>query len=216
MTRGSIADPPLADAAEGVGEFDRIEDAVFEEVADSGGAAGEEVDGVAGLDVLGEEQDPDAVPCRARIVWRRRSPSRVWVGGMRMSSTTTSGSVWSTRASVSSAVPACPTTARPAAVSSSTMPARSRTWSSATTTRTAGRLRCGCRLRAGCAVARCHRRRRSDRRCRAVPCRGRSRHHRRHRRRPRRGACRLVTARTVTTVASVCLATLVNASDTAK
>ena len=51
--------------------------------------------------------------CRCRISAAARIPSSVFVGGMRMSTIATSGSVDATRSSRSSAVPACPTTSKP-------------------------------------------------------------------------------------------------------
>jgi hypothetical protein len=51
-TVGSSADPPSPDAAHGVGELVDVRHAVLEQVADTLGAALEEIERVAGLDVL--------------------------------------------------------------------------------------------------------------------------------------------------------------------
>lgn len=47
------------DPGERVHELADIGDAIFEQIADSGRVASEELGGVAGLDLLGEDQDPD-------------------------------------------------------------------------------------------------------------------------------------------------------------
>ena len=73
--------------------------------------------------------------CFSRISRAARSPSSVCVGGMRMSTSATSGLYERTFSISSSAVPACPTTSKPASSSRRAMPSRSRTESSASTTR---------------------------------------------------------------------------------
>ena len=50
------------------------------------------LDRVAGVDVLGEDKDADR-RVGFRIAFAARRPSSVWVGGMRMSTIATSGSV---------------------------------------------------------------------------------------------------------------------------
>ena len=57
-TSGSRAEPPGGDAPQGVQEVVDVEDAVLEQVAEGAGA--DEVDRVRGLDVLGEQQDPQS------------------------------------------------------------------------------------------------------------------------------------------------------------
>src|SRR5215203_6784734 len=64
-----------------------------------------------------------------------RSPSSVLSGGMRMSTTATSGLWAPTLRRRSTASPAWPTTSKPASSNNRTMPSRRRAWSSPTTTR---------------------------------------------------------------------------------
>jgi len=70
-----------------------------------------------------------------RIASAARMPSSVWVGGMRTSAITTSGSSRSTAASSASASPAVAATSKPAPSSSLVRPACSSTESSPITTR---------------------------------------------------------------------------------
>src|SRR5882757_9139902 len=71
------------------------------------------------------------------IVLAASSPSVPWVGGIRMSTTARSGCSSRTASSSSLASPAWPTTSKPDRPSRLASPSRSRTSSSATTTRTA-------------------------------------------------------------------------------
>ena len=76
------------DAFGGLEEVVDGEHAVFEEVAEA--SEGDQLDGVGGLDVLGEHEHPDVrvgclISCAARV------PSSVKLGGILMSSTTRSG-----------------------------------------------------------------------------------------------------------------------------
>ena len=75
--------------------------------------------------------------CSARIRLAASRPSRVWVGGMRMSTTTASGGSARTRASSCSASPTWAATSMPAASSTRARPSRNSTASSAITTRMA-------------------------------------------------------------------------------
>ena len=84
--------------------------------------------------------------CFSLIDFAARSPSSVWVGGIRMSTTATSGRCIATWRRRSSAVPDCATTSKPDSSSSRAIPSRSSTESSASTTRTGvapGRARSG-------------------------------------------------------------------------
>ena len=63
------------------------------------------------------------------------SPSTVWVGGIRMSTSTRSGTSSRTRSRRALESPACPTTSKPGRAKRLANPARRRTSSSATTTR---------------------------------------------------------------------------------
>ena len=78
---------------------------------------------------------------RARISTAARRPSSVLVGGIRMSTTATSGRWAKTLRSRSSASPACATTSKPESRSRRTIPSLKSTESSATTTRMALKLR---------------------------------------------------------------------------
>ena len=49
---------------------------VLEQVADAGGVVGQQVGGVAGLDVLGEEQDAEALVLGAQLEGERAAPRR--------------------------------------------------------------------------------------------------------------------------------------------
>src|SRR4051794_15964098 len=71
----------------------------------------------------------------ARMMRAACRPSSLWPGGMRTSIRTTSGRCARTLRSRSSRSPAWPTTSKPACSSTRTVPARSRTESSAMTTR---------------------------------------------------------------------------------
>ena len=71
----------------------------------------------------------------SRIVRAASSPSAVWVGGIRMSTTTRSGTCSRTSARRGSPSPACPTTSKPGRASRLANPSRSSTSSSARTTR---------------------------------------------------------------------------------
>src|SRR5215210_106867 len=80
-----------ADALHRAGELRDVGDAVLEQVARALRRRAEQLHRRAELDVLGEPSTP--VPgCRSRISIAARIPSSVWVGGMRMSTTATSGS----------------------------------------------------------------------------------------------------------------------------
>ena len=72
---------------------------------------------------------------RRRISSAACRPSVVWVGGIRMSASTTSGRSAATSCSSCAASPAMPATSRPASVSTRRRPSRSSTASSAMTTR---------------------------------------------------------------------------------
>lgn len=71
----------------------------------------------------------------ARMAAAATIPSVVWVGGIRMSTTATSGRSSATRPSRVAASPASPTTSIPSSHSSRAIPSRSSTESSASTTR---------------------------------------------------------------------------------
>ena len=89
-TAGSSADSALGDAAHRAGELRDVSDAVLEQVAEALRALGEELHRVGGLDELERTRTP--IPsCWSRIFFAATSPSSVWVGGMRMSTTATSG-----------------------------------------------------------------------------------------------------------------------------
>ena len=70
-----------------------------------------------------------------RITLAASRPSVVWVGGIRISTTTTSGLALRTSASSSTALPTWPTTLNPERSSRLARPSRSRASSSATTAR---------------------------------------------------------------------------------
>ena len=76
--------------------------------------------------------------CCVRIRWAATSPSLEFVGGIRMSVTTTSGFSRSTTRWRASASPACPTTRKPFSARTRASPSRKSTESSASTTRTTG------------------------------------------------------------------------------
>ena len=100
-------DPP-----DGVGELGDVGDPVLQHVAQPAGVVREQLDDVLGLDVVRQHQDGGARP-RWRISRAASRPSVVWVGGIRMSATTTSGRSWSTSASSWCGSAAVPTTSRP-------------------------------------------------------------------------------------------------------
>ena len=90
-TSGSITEPPRGDPPDRVGEVVEIVDPVLQQVADAAGPVGHEPQREGRLDVLRQDEDPDAVPCSARIACAARRPSSVCVGGIRMSTIATSG-----------------------------------------------------------------------------------------------------------------------------
>ena len=86
------------DALERLDEVADVGHPVLEQVADAGGVVGQQLGGVAGLDVLREEQDAEALVAGAAARAPTRSPSSVKVGGIRMSTTATSGGFCGDRA----------------------------------------------------------------------------------------------------------------------
>ena len=133
-TSGSSAVPPEATRTQGLDEVAHVGHPVLEQVADAGGVVGQQLGGVAGLDVLREQQDPET------LVWRRssmaaRRPSSVKVGGMRMSTTATSGRSCSTDRRRASGSPTAPVMTKPRSTRSWTSPSRRMAESSAMTTR---------------------------------------------------------------------------------
>ena len=75
-----------------------VGDAVLEQVADALAAAAEQVGGVALLDVLAEDEDRHVGVAARGSRRAARTPSSVWVGGMRTSTMARSGSCSSTAA----------------------------------------------------------------------------------------------------------------------
>ena len=60
-TSGSSAVPPEATRTEGLDELAHVGDAVLQQVADPRRTVGQQLGGVPSLDVLGEQQDPEAL-----------------------------------------------------------------------------------------------------------------------------------------------------------
>ena len=86
----SSAEPPCGDAPDGGGEVVDLGDPVLQQVADAVGALGQQLHRVLRLGVLRQHDHADA-RVRLRMRSAARTPSSVCVGGMRMSTTTTSG-----------------------------------------------------------------------------------------------------------------------------
>ena len=90
-TSGSSAVPPAPTRRTRLDELADVGDAVLQQVADAAGVAGEQLGGVALLDVLRQHEDADVGPPARGSRSPARSPSSVCVGGMRTSVTTRSG-----------------------------------------------------------------------------------------------------------------------------
>ena len=128
--------PALGNAADRVDEPFEVGHPVLEQVADALRALGQKLGRVLLLDVLREHEHP--VPGSSdRMIRAAFRPSSVWVGGILMSTIATSGLCARTLRSRSSRSPASPTTSKPSSWSRRATPARSRSESSASTTRTA-------------------------------------------------------------------------------
>jgi hypothetical protein len=74
-----------------IGELGDVRDAVLQQIADAGRAAGEQSSRILRLDVLGEEQQRRCRDGRGGSLSRREGPHPCAFGGMRMSTTATSG-----------------------------------------------------------------------------------------------------------------------------
>jgi hypothetical protein len=123
--------------------FDEVADVghpVLQQVADAGGVVGQQVGGVAGLDVLGEQQDAQPLVAGAELQGQTE-PSSVKVGGMRMSMTATSGGFWATELRSAAGSPTAPVMTKPRSTRSWTRPSRRMAESSAMAMRRAPTIR---------------------------------------------------------------------------
>ena len=112
----------VGDAAERVDEHGDVRHALLQQVAATLRVLLEQAHRVARLDVVGQDEHADARRASTRICCAATRPSSVCVGGIRMSTIATSGRVSATRRRSSSAVPALPTTSKPASSSSRSEP----------------------------------------------------------------------------------------------
>ena len=103
---GSMTTSPARRPGDVGGERRQVGDTVLEQVADAAVEVVHQAQGVVGLDVLRQQQDPDL---RAACADRRGrvEPSASRVGGIRRSRTAMSGGSARTSASSASASPAC-------------------------------------------------------------------------------------------------------------
>ena len=72
-TAGSRTEPPCPDAVDAGGELVEVGHALLEQVADAVGPGGEQFERVAGVDVLGEDEDSDRGPSLADDLGRAQS-----------------------------------------------------------------------------------------------------------------------------------------------
>ena len=93
---GSTTVSLVGDAAQGVDEDGDVEHLFLEQIAHSAGVLLEQPQRVSRLDILGQHENPDVSGARLGSSRAATSPSSVWVGGIRMSTTTTSGDSSST------------------------------------------------------------------------------------------------------------------------
>ena len=138
-TCGSSAVPPRGDAPQRADEVVEVGHAVLQQVAEPRGVLGEHARRDAVLDVRGEDDDRDRRDGARGSRARRRRPSSVCVGGIRMSTIATSGACSRRRrAAAPSAVVGLggDLDTRPRS-SSAAIPLRTSRLSSAITTRTA-------------------------------------------------------------------------------
>ena len=126
----------LRNAPHGLGEVVDVGDAVLEQVADALGALGQELHRVLGSACCESTTTPTA-GVRLADGGAARTPSSVCVGGMRMSTTATSGLSELMACIRSTAFSAWATTSKPASASTRATPSRMRAESSAIATRSA-------------------------------------------------------------------------------
>ena len=126
----------LADAPHGGGELVDVGDAVLEQVADALGALGEQLERVLGSTYCESTSTPIAGIASRGSRARRAAPRRCASAACGCRRSRRPGCSERTFSSSSSALPAWPTTSKPASSSSRATPSRSRTESSARTTRT--------------------------------------------------------------------------------
>ncbi|ARX89290.1 hypothetical protein SMD44_08777 [Streptomyces alboflavus] len=114
------------DLVQGAQEFVDLADALLEEVGEAVGAAPEQLEGVVLVGVLESTTTP--MPGWAsRMAWAAVMPSVWWLGGIRMSATTTSGRRRATASRSSAAVPtAARTSASPVSSRRRRVPSRTR------------------------------------------------------------------------------------------
>ena len=132
---GIQGSPSRGDSHQRLDEVADVRHAVLEQVPDAGGVVGEQLGGIAGLDVLREQEDAEALGAGARSSRASRSPSSVKVGGIRMSMTATSGRFWATELRRAAGSPTAPVTTKSRSTRSWTSPSRRMAESSAMATR---------------------------------------------------------------------------------